>query len=69
MYGVAKNVLLHSVTVLDCTGAGSTSSILGGLNFIVLNASRPAIISMSLGQHSPLAAAAPSSCRNSLSCK
>ncbi len=57
LYGVAKSVTLVPVRVLDCSGSGSTSSIVSGLNWIGSqydNASdplyrTPAVVNMSLG--------------------
>jgi PKD repeat protein len=48
-YGVAKQVSLVSVRVMNCTGSGSTSTIVAGLDWILANASRPAVVNMSLG--------------------
>ena len=48
-YGVAKEVRLVSVRVLDCKGAGSTSTVLAGLDWIMANAARPAAVNISLG--------------------
>jgi subtilisin family serine protease len=48
-YGIAKNVLLHSVRVLDCTGSGTLSGVLAGVNWVTANAVHPAVANMSLG--------------------
>ena len=48
-FGVAPNVTLHPVRVLNCAGAGSTSGILNALNWIGQNATLPAVVNMSLG--------------------
>ncbi|HKP31029.1 MAG TPA: S8 family serine peptidase, partial [Gemmatimonadales bacterium] len=48
-YGVAKDVQLVSVKVLNCSGAGSTSTVLAGLDWLVAHAARPAVANMSLG--------------------
>ena len=49
MYGVAKNVELVSVEVLDCSGHGSWSKILAGLDWIMANNDgQPAVVNMSL---------------------
>lgn len=48
-YGVAKQVMLHGVRVLDCSGSGYTSSVIAGVNWVVANAIRPAVANMSLG--------------------
>lgn len=48
-YGVAKNVKLHGVRVLDCNGSGSYSNVIAGLEWVVKNHVKPAVINMSLG--------------------
>jgi subtilisin family serine protease len=48
-YGVAKSVQLRGVRVLGCTGSGSTSGIIRALDWIRVNATRPAVANMSLG--------------------
>ncbi len=48
-YGVAKGAQLVSVRVLDCRGAGSTSTVLAGLDWIMAHAARPAAMNISLG--------------------
>ncbi|MEM9456747.1 MAG: S8 family serine peptidase [Myxococcota bacterium] len=48
-FGVATNVTLHPVRVLNCNGAGSTSGILNALSWIEQNAQSPAVVNMSLG--------------------
>lgn len=51
-YGVAKNVSLVSVQVLNAAGRGTVSNILGGLQWIMEKEKekrRPVIINMSLG--------------------
>lgn len=48
-FGVAKNVSLHPVRVLDCFGNGSTTSILAGINWLVSNHTKPAVANLSLG--------------------
>lgn len=42
-YGVAKSVALHPVRVLDCFGAGTTASVLSGLNWVATNRVIPAV--------------------------
>jgi len=49
LYGVAKEVSLVSVRVLGCDGGGTVSTVVAGLNWIVANASLPAVANMSLG--------------------
>jgi len=48
-YGVAKNVRLRGLRVLNCSGSGSTSGIVAALNWLRTNAVRPAVANMSLG--------------------
>jgi subtilisin family serine protease len=48
-YGVAKNVNLIAVRVLNCKGSGTTSGIIAGIDWVTKNASRPAVANMSLG--------------------
>ncbi len=47
-YGVAKNVRLHAVRVLDCGGSGYYSWMVDGLDWVVENGTRPAVVNMSL---------------------
>ncbi|MCU1403776.1 MAG: family peptidase, partial [Glaciihabitans sp.] len=51
-YGVAKKVNLTSLRVLDCSGYGYTSSLLGALEWVIENASGPSVVNMSLGGES-----------------
>ena len=48
-YGVAKNVKLVSVRVLDCNGSGSYSAIIAGIDWVTAHAAKPAVANMSLG--------------------
>jgi subtilisin family serine protease len=48
-YGVAKGVRLHGVRVLGCSGSGSTSTIIAGMDWVRLNHIKPAVANMSLG--------------------
>ncbi|WP_372748984.1 S8 family peptidase [Litorivivens sp.] len=48
-WGVAKGVTLHAVRVLNCQGAGSNSTVIGGLDWIAKNVQQPAVVNMSLG--------------------
>ncbi len=47
-YGVAKNVNLVAVRVLDCGGSGTTSGVIAGIDWVTENAVRPAVANMSL---------------------
>ncbi|HKP77305.1 MAG TPA: S8 family peptidase, partial [Longimicrobiaceae bacterium] len=48
-YGVAKNVYLRGVRVLDCNGSGSTSAIVAAIDWVRVNAVHPAVANLSLG--------------------
>jgi subtilisin family serine protease len=48
-YGVAKDVKLVGVRVLDCRGSGSYSAIIAGIDWVTKYAAKPAVASMSLG--------------------
>ena len=50
-YGVAKNITLVAVRVLDCNGSGSTSGVISGVDWVTSNhlAGQPAVANMSLG--------------------
>jgi hypothetical protein len=48
-YGVAKSVLLHAVRVLDCSGSGSWSGVIAGVDWVTAHAIKPAVANMSLG--------------------
>ena len=47
-YGVATGVTLISIRVLGCSGSGSYSGIIDGMEYVVANATRPSVINMSL---------------------
>ncbi|MBW3572996.1 MAG: S8 family peptidase [Gemmatimonadetes bacterium] len=49
LYGIAKQVALVAVRVLDCTGAGSTSGVIAGVDWVTRNHRKPAVANMSLG--------------------
>ncbi|KAG2497251.1 hypothetical protein HYH03_004835 [Edaphochlamys debaryana] len=46
--GVAKNVTIHPVQVLDCSGNGNESVLLWGLDWVARNLRAPAVVHMSL---------------------
>ena len=48
-YGVAKQVSLYAVRVLDCSGSGSTSGVIAGIDWVTANHKSPAVANMSLG--------------------
>jgi subtilisin family serine protease len=47
--GVAHDVTLHAVRVLDCSGSGSYSGVIAGIDWVTTNHIGPAVINMSLG--------------------
>ncbi len=48
-WGVAKGVSLIPVRVLDCTGSGSYSGVIAGIDWVAASSLRPAVANMSLG--------------------
>lgn len=48
-YGVAKGMTLVGVRVLDCSGSGTTSGVIAGIDWVRVNAIKPAVANMSLG--------------------
>ncbi|MGW6281781.1 S8 family peptidase [Kribbella sp. NPDC055071] len=48
-YGMAKGAKIIAVRVLDCTGSGSTESVVAGIEWVTKNAKKPAVANMSLG--------------------
>ena len=48
-YGVAKQVTLHPVRVLNCAGSGSNAGVIAGINWVTANNVKPAVANMSLG--------------------
>ena len=51
-YGVAKDVTLYSVRVLNCGGSGSNAGVIAGVDWVTSNANstgRPSVANMSLG--------------------
>lgn len=48
-FGVAKGVTLHAVRVLDCSGTGTTSQVVAGINWVTGHVLKPAVANMSLG--------------------
>jgi hypothetical protein len=52
-FGVAKNVTIHAVRVLDCMNRGFVSNFIAGLDWVINNAVQPAVANMSLGADNP----------------
>ncbi|HEX6910099.1 MAG TPA: S8 family serine peptidase [Longimicrobium sp.] len=52
-YGVAKDVRLVAVRVLNCAGYGSDADVIAGMDWVAGNATLPAVVNMSLGDVVP----------------
>ena len=52
-YGVAKQVRLVAVRVLNCAGYGSDADVIAGMDWVAGNATLPAVVNMSLGDVIP----------------
>ena len=48
-YGVAKQVTIHAVRVLSCSGSGTTAGVIAGVDWVTQNHVKPAVANMSLG--------------------
>ena len=48
-YGLAKKVKLVAVRVLDCSGSGTSSGVIAGIDWVTANRVLPAAANMSLG--------------------
>ncbi len=48
-WGVAKGVSLIPVRVLNCTGGGTVSGVIAGIDWVANSTARPAVANMSLG--------------------
>lgn len=48
-YGVAKQVTLYPVRVLDCDGSGTNAGVIAGVDWVTANHKKPAVANMSLG--------------------
>jgi aqualysin 1 len=48
-FGVAKGVQLYAVRVLDCSGSGTWSGVIAGIDWVTANHRSPAVANMSLG--------------------
>jgi subtilisin family serine protease len=49
VHGMAKSVRLRGLRVLNCSGSGSTSGIIAGIDWVRVNHIKPAVANMSLG--------------------
>ena len=54
-FGVAKKVRLHSVRVLDCTGHGTLSGLIAGIDWVATNHLQPAVANVSITASTNLA--------------
>lgn len=48
-YGVAKQVWIHPVRVLNCAGSGTMAGVIAGVNWVRANRIQPAVANLSLG--------------------
>ncbi|MCI0389264.1 MAG: S8 family serine peptidase [Acidobacteria bacterium] len=48
-HGVAKEVTIHAVRVLDCFGDGTFDGVIAGVNWVTNNRINPSVANMSLG--------------------
>lgn len=48
-YGVAKDVQLRGVRVFNCSGTGTTSGVIAGVNWVAANHGNPAVANLSVG--------------------
>ena len=48
-YGVAKNINLIPVRIVGCTGTGLMSNMIAGIDWILKNGQKPAVVNMSIG--------------------
>lgn len=48
-FGVAKEVQLYAVRVLDCAGSGTWSGVIAGIDWVTAHHQSPAVANMSLG--------------------
>ncbi|HEY9031410.1 MAG TPA: S8 family peptidase [Kangiella sp.] len=48
-YGIAKSVNLIGVRVLNCSGSGTLSGVIDGIDWVANNHTKPAVANMSLG--------------------
>ncbi|HEX4916258.1 MAG TPA: S8 family peptidase [Limnobacter sp.] len=48
-FGVAKQVILHGVRVFNCSGTGTSSTTIAGIDWVIQNHAKPAVMNLSLG--------------------
>lgn len=49
VFGVAKDVTLHAVRVLNCRGSGTVAGVIAGVDWVTANHVAPSVANMSLG--------------------
>jgi hypothetical protein len=54
-FGVAKQVRIHSVRVVDCDANGTPATLLAGMNWVAANHTKPAVANMSVGANTTAA--------------
>ena len=64
VYGIAKDVAVVAVRVLDCNGVGTISGVIAGVDWVTRNAVKPSVANMSLS--SGASASLDTAVRNSL---
>ena len=52
-YGVAKEVTIRAVRVLNCNNVGTAAGVIAGVNWVTANHIKPAVANMSLGGSPP----------------
>lgn len=52
-YGVAKNVRIHGVRVIPCSGIGMVSKLIDGINWVTANRTLPAVANISITINGP----------------
>ena len=62
--GVAKNVRIYAVRVMDCGGSGSYSGIIAGVDWVATNGIKPMVGNMSIG--GPLSSALTTAIQNAV---
>jgi len=51
-WGIAKRATVHGIRVLDCSGSGTSSEILAGLDWVAAHHQSPSVVNMSLSSTS-----------------
>jgi subtilisin family serine protease len=64
IYGVAKGATLHSVRAYDCSGVGTSTSILAAIDWVTANHSGPSVATMAIS--GPTSAAVNSAVQSSI---